>query len=369
MGTYGDERRGGDRWRDRDSGYRGQGDYRGRGSFEDDRGFFDRAGDEVRSWFGDEEAQRRREADERRWEREQRMAGYGAGGYERHRGERHHGETAGHGWGNQSGESWHRDRPGRSGWGDERPREESGGARWSESDEQSQAGARDLYGYDRVPGGTSGFGGAPYAGRRFDRIDPGMVGTHGAHPMSVPAGGAYDVDFGARPTSFGSSERYSSYRERMLAGPPRGHDPHYEEWRRRQIEGLDRDYDEYRREHQSRFEQEFGSWRSKREGQRRSLERVSEHMEVVGSDGAHVGKVDCVRGDRIVLAKSDEAAGGIHHSVPCSWIERVEDKVVLEKKAEDAKLAWREEEGNRALFEPDQPGRERSRSLQGSDGD
>ena len=30
---------------------------------DDDRGFFDRAGDEVRSWFGDEEAERRRERD------------------------------------------------------------------------------------------------------------------------------------------------------------------------------------------------------------------------------------------------------------------------------------------------------------------
>ena len=29
------------------------------------------------------------------------------------------------------------------------------------------------------------------------------------------------------------------------------HDPHYSEWRRRQIDALDRDYDEYRRENQS----------------------------------------------------------------------------------------------------------------------
>jgi osmotically-inducible protein OsmY len=35
----------------------------------DDRGFFDRAGDEVRSWFGDEEAQYRRERDEREMRR------------------------------------------------------------------------------------------------------------------------------------------------------------------------------------------------------------------------------------------------------------------------------------------------------------
>ena len=32
---------------------------------DDDRGFFERAGDELRSWFGDEEAERRREADSR----------------------------------------------------------------------------------------------------------------------------------------------------------------------------------------------------------------------------------------------------------------------------------------------------------------
>ena len=36
-----------------------------RGGRRDDRGFIDRAGDEVRSWFGDEEAERRRRIDER----------------------------------------------------------------------------------------------------------------------------------------------------------------------------------------------------------------------------------------------------------------------------------------------------------------
>jgi hypothetical protein len=41
---------------------------------EDDRGFFERAGDEVRSWFGDDEAQYRRLRDERerRWGEERR---------------------------------------------------------------------------------------------------------------------------------------------------------------------------------------------------------------------------------------------------------------------------------------------------------
>ena len=35
------------------------------------------------------------------------------------------------------------------------------------------------------------------------------------------------------------------------------HDPHYSEWRRRQIDELDRDYDDYRRENQSHFENDF----------------------------------------------------------------------------------------------------------------
>jgi hypothetical protein len=39
---------------------------RGPSGGDDDRGFFERAGDEVRSWFGDEEAERRRETDTRR---------------------------------------------------------------------------------------------------------------------------------------------------------------------------------------------------------------------------------------------------------------------------------------------------------------
>src|SRR3954469_20997230 len=48
---------------------------RGQGrSSDDDRGFFDRASDEVASWFGDDEAERRREQDRRMDERER---GYG----------------------------------------------------------------------------------------------------------------------------------------------------------------------------------------------------------------------------------------------------------------------------------------------------
>lgn len=45
-------------------------DWRRERGYERDRGFFDRAGDEVRSWLGDEEAERRRRMDEARYGRD-----------------------------------------------------------------------------------------------------------------------------------------------------------------------------------------------------------------------------------------------------------------------------------------------------------
>lgn len=128
------------------------------------------------------------------------------------------------------------------------------------------------------------------------------------------------------------------------------HDGDYHGWRRQQIEALDRDYDEYRRENAQRFANEFGTFRTERQTQRSALAKVTEHMEVVGSDGQHVGTVDKVRGDRIILTKNDVDAGGRHHSIPSRWIETVADKVTIRKTAEEAKAHWRDEETNGALF-------------------
>jgi len=132
-----------------------------------------------------------------------------------------------------------------------------------------------------------------------------------------------------------------------------GGDGDYHSWRREQIAALDRDYDEYRRENRSRFDNEFGTWRNERQTQRGALGRVTEHMDVVGSDGAHVGTVDKVRGDRIVLTRSDSDAGGRHHSIPSRWIVSVDDKVTIAKSADEARAHWRDEERNGALFGAD----------------
>ncbi len=181
------------------------------------------------------------------------------------------------------------------------------------------------------PGFDGGFG-SP----RFDRLDAGRVGSHGVDPVASPSGAAYGFGPGDGRTRGSRAMR---------------RDPFYAEWRRRQIEELDRDYEDYVHENQSRFDREFGSWRERRGVQRSAVGRVTEHMEVVGSDGKHVGKVDKVRGDTIVLTRSDPATDGVHHAISCGWVETVDDKVTLNLTSDEALARWRDDDRGRALFE------------------
>ena len=54
--------------------------------------------------------------------------------------------------------------------------------------------------------------------------------------------------------------------------------------------------------------------------------QIREHMEVVGSDGNHLGTVDKVEGDRIKLTKRDDPDGSAqhHHYLPLSAVDAVE---------------------------------------------
>ena len=273
------------------------------------------------------------------------------------------------------GPGWSGDNSFGGGWGNQTPRPTRLGDR-------NFRGERDDpdYGQERYGGGMAGGGqgwegsdpgsvfGAPgydaeFAGPRFDRLDAGSVGTHGTHPVSSAFGADYRGAVGVTPGGgYGSSARRyaeierSQRQQQQSGGSGRQHDPHYSQWRQRQIEQLDRDYQDYQREHQSRFEREFGEWRERRGQQRQAVGRVTEHMEVVGSDGEHVGTVDKVRNDTIILTKSDSAAGGHHHSIPCGWIDSVDDKVRLNLGADEAMQRWRDEERSRALFEREDSG-------------
>lgn len=69
---------------------------------------------------------------------------------------------------------------------------------------------------------------------------------------------------------------------------------------------------------------------------------IREHMEVVGSDGGHVGRVDKVMGDEIELTKLDIAAGLRHHMIPITWVEMIDqDTVRLNMTKAAAKAGWR----------------------------
>ena len=70
---------------------------------------------------------------------------------------------------------------------------------------------------------------------------------------------------------------------------------------------------------------------------------IREHMDVVGSDGGHVGRVDKVMGDEIELTKLDLGSGLKHHMIPVSWVDHVEDdQICLNLTKDAAKSAWRE---------------------------
>lgn len=70
---------------------------------------------------------------------------------------------------------------------------------------------------------------------------------------------------------------------------------------------------------------------------------IREHMEVVGSDGTHVGTVDHVEGNSIKLAKSDPRAGGEHRYIPVGWVASVDRVVRLNKACDEAVREWMSE--------------------------
>ena len=91
------------------------------------------------------------------------------------------------------------------------------------------------------------------------------------------------------------------------------------------------------------------------------LSQITEHMEIIGADGAHVGTVDRVEGAegswRIKLTKRDsgaevEGAEGHHdhhHYIPAALVAEVEgDQVRLSANA-DVAVTFEEEESGEAL--------------------
>ncbi len=81
------------------------------------------------------------------------------------------------------------------------------------------------------------------------------------------------------------------------------------------------------------------------------LSKIREHMEVVGADGAHVGTVDRVEGDRIKLTKADSGEGahkGHHHFVPKALVADIEGSTVRLSANADVAVTFEEEDSGRS---------------------
>lgn len=225
-----------DRDRSRDYGRSG-GSYDRRGG-DGDRGFFERAGDTVRSWFGDDDAEHRRE---------------------RESGER--GSYHGH------EDQWTGERGG-SGRGADRNVQRS-----------------------RMSSGTERFGGgygqSEYGRGAYGQGDYGR-GDHGRGRSGQGWGQSRQSysDRGQGQQGFGQSEP---------GGPQSAHqDEAYRRWRDQQIQALDREYDEYCQHRQKQFETDFHSFRQTRQsgstaGAGQNQERGQDRTRQMGSSEAASG--------------------------------------------------------------------------------
>lgn len=91
------------------------------------------------------------------------------------------------------------------------------------------------------------------------------------------------------------------------------------------------------------------------------LSHVKEHMKIVGADGAHVGTVDRIEGDRIKLTKKDSGAqvegsgddagahGGHHHFIPGGLVADVEGDTVRLSANADVAVTFEEEEDGKPV--------------------
>jgi hypothetical protein len=69
---------------------------------------------------------------------------------------------------------------------------------------------------------------------------------------------------------------------------------------------------------------------------------IREHMDVYGSCGNKLGRVDHVQGNTIKLTKND-SPDGMHHFIPTSWVTKVDNHVHLSKNCGEAKSEWKSE--------------------------
>lgn len=67
-------------------------------------------------------------------------------------------------------------------------------------------------------------------------------------------------------------------------------------------------------------------------------ELIRPHMTVVGSEDRELATVDHIEGRSAIMLAKDDA--GQHHYIPLSWVAAVDDKVHLDRTADQAQRDW-----------------------------
>lgn len=81
--------------------------------------------------------------------------------------------------------------------------------------------------------------------------------------------------------------------------------------------------------------------------------KIKEHAQVIGADGAPVGVVDRVEGNRIKLTKASSGEGrheGHHHFISLDLVADVEGDTVRLSANGDVAVTFEEEEGGRSVY-------------------
>jgi len=247
----------------------------------DDRGFMSKAGDEVKSWFGDEDAERRRQLDAARDNAGNAFRGSGSTNQ----------QSLGY-TGSTSADisSVHHDpdyQSYRKGWMDEYDRD------YHEYRQSKQQAFHDDFNAFRTQkssaNNTDGTG-----------IGTSSGTTSGTAKSDTSGATSAAMGVGAGVAAYGASTSGSS-------GTGAG----------------------------------YGASSSTGSSLTGAAAQVKEHMVVDGSDGQGIGKVDHIQGSDIKLTKHD-STDGKHHLIPMSWVASVEgNKVKLNKTSDEAMKQWR----------------------------
>ena len=65
--------------------------------------------------------------------------------------------------------------------------------------------------------------------------------------------------------------------------------------------------------------------------------QIKPHCSVVDLNDQPIGTVDHVQGQSLKLTKDNS---GKHHLIPLDWIDKVDDKVHVNKKADEVQKSW-----------------------------